>query len=50
MIRLNLHARCALQQLVGLSPQFQRGTMYDNAFNGIERELRNEEGIANELD
>ena len=24
--------------------------MYDSAFNNIERELRNEEGIANELD
>lgn len=24
--------------------------MYDNAFNRIERELRNEEGVANELD
>ena len=24
--------------------------MYENAFNKIERELRNEEGIANELD
>ena len=23
--------------------------MYDNAFNSIERELRNEDGIANEL-
>lgn len=24
--------------------------MYDGAFNRIERELRNEEGVANELD
>lgn len=24
--------------------------MYENAFNKIERELRNEEGVANELD
>jgi hypothetical protein len=24
--------------------------MYENAFNSIERELRNEDGIANELD
>jgi type I restriction enzyme M protein len=24
--------------------------MYDTAFNKIERELRNEEGVANELD
>lgn len=28
----------------------QRGPMYENAFNAIERELRNEEGVSNELD
>ena len=39
-----------MRQLMGWSAERQAGNMYENAFNNIERQLRAEEGIANELD
>ncbi|MGB6143570.1 MAG: hypothetical protein WBG33_04655 [Rhodanobacter sp.] len=51
LVRVRLSSRpCARGGIVPIRPWEQRRRMFENAFNNMDRVMRNDEGLASELD